>query len=339
MKKTKTKATGAFGVLLLALAKLKWVIAILKFAKLWTVVSLLISLVSYGLVYGWKFGVAIIYLLLIHELGHYWACKKRGIPVKPTLFIPFIGAAVRPDKHPKNVQEQVFIAYMGPVFGLISVLPSIGMYALTEEPFWILLVVLGSMLNLFNLIPYGQLDGGQIINGIHPRLWILGLILLTSYVIYNKSVLGGLILILGILQLVFMRQERKELPKRKKDIAVWQSLHERLEKSNEEEMLETILKEYKRHEEDVVLNEIITKAEIRLSDGMNEDEIRRTMIHELNRNMEEHQRFVDYIESFDTINMRTRIINCMIYLGLVLALFGLFHWSNEIVHVTFPLNK
>lgn len=59
------------------LSKLKWVFAIFKLAKFSTVFSMFLSLGAYAVIYGWKFGVALIYLLFIHEMGHLWAAKEK----------------------------------------------------------------------------------------------------------------------------------------------------------------------------------------------------------------------------------------------------------------------
>ena len=60
------------------LSKLKWVFAIFKLAKFSTVFSMFLSLGAYAVLYGWKFGVALIYLLFVHEMGHLWAAKRKG---------------------------------------------------------------------------------------------------------------------------------------------------------------------------------------------------------------------------------------------------------------------
>lgn len=79
----------AIGVFLLG--KMKWVLGLLKFAKLPTLVSMFISLGAYAVFYGWKFAVALIYHLIIHEMGHLVAAKRKGIPTTSAIFIPFVG--------------------------------------------------------------------------------------------------------------------------------------------------------------------------------------------------------------------------------------------------------
>ena len=83
------------------LSKLKWVFAIFKLAKFSTVFSMFLSLGAYAVIYGWKFGVALIYLLFIHEMGHLWAAKRKGIPTSPAIFIPFMGALIGMKEMPK----------------------------------------------------------------------------------------------------------------------------------------------------------------------------------------------------------------------------------------------
>ena len=70
-----------------------------------------------------------------------------------------------------------------------------------KEPFWALVILLGSMINFFNLIPVSPLDGGRIISVISTKIWGAGLILLLGYSIYFKSILGGFIVIIGCMEL------------------------------------------------------------------------------------------------------------------------------------------
>ena len=74
-----------------------------------------LSLGAYAVIYGWQFGVALIYLLFIHEMGHLWAAKRKGIPTSPAIFIPFMGALIGMKEMPKNAKDEAYIAYMGPL--------------------------------------------------------------------------------------------------------------------------------------------------------------------------------------------------------------------------------
>lgn len=208
-KKTVWGLLSVVGVFLIG--KMKWVLAFLKFLKLKTFISMVIFLGTYAFLYGWKFGVALVYLLLVHEAGHSFAAKKIKLPTSPAIFIPFMGAFVGMKERPKSAKDEAFVAYMGPLFGLLSILPAIPLYMLTKEPFWALIIVVGSILNLFNLIPMSPLDGGRIVAAISTKLWGVGLVILLAYVIWIRSFILFFIIILGIIQWFNIRNEQKNV--------------------------------------------------------------------------------------------------------------------------------
>ncbi|MBC6975622.1 site-2 protease family protein [Bacillus sp. Xin] len=211
----KNNTKGLWGIVaavgIFLLSKLKWVFAIFKLAKFSTVFSMLLSLGAYAAIYGWKFGVALIYLLFVHEMGHLWAAKRKGIPTSPAIFIPFMGALIGMKEMPKNAKDEAYLAYMGPLFGLLSFLPAIPLYMITKEPFWALVILLGSMLNFFNLIPVSPLDGGRIISVVSTKIWMLGLAVLLGYSIFFKSIMGGFIFIIGCMELYRVMKRNKPI--------------------------------------------------------------------------------------------------------------------------------
>ncbi|GGE55142.1 site-2 protease family protein [Priestia taiwanensis] len=194
-KKLKWGTVGVIGVLVLT--KLKWVLSILKFLKIPTTISMILSLFAYGLVYGWMFAVAIIYLLFVHEMGHLWATKRIGLKTSSAIFIPFVGAFIGLKEMPKNAKDEAFVGYMGPLFGLFSILPAIILYLITDEPFFGLVIALGALINLFNLMPVSPLDGGRIISVVSTKLWIIGLMMLGVYTYMTGSGFLVFILIIG----------------------------------------------------------------------------------------------------------------------------------------------
>lgn len=212
MEDNKKGIWATLGVVGLFIAtKLKFVLGILKFAKFSTIISMFVSLGAYALVFGWKFAVAIIYLMFVHEMGHLWAAKKKGIPTSAAIFIPFMGAAIGMKERPKDAKTEAFVAYMGPLFGLLSFLPAIPLYHWTQEPIWGLMIVLGAMINFFNLIPVSPLDGGRIVSVISTKLWLLGLILLAIFVFKTISPVGILVLIVGIITWIDRLQQDKKI--------------------------------------------------------------------------------------------------------------------------------
>lgn len=232
---------GAIGaVALLVLSKFKWVLVALKFLKIPTAISMLISLFAYGYVYGWLFAVALIYLVFVHEMGHLWAAKRIGLKTSPAIFIPFVGAFVGMKELPKNAKDEAFVGYMGPLFGLFSILPAIVLYYVTDEPFFGLVIALGAVINLFNLMPVSPLDGGRILSVVSTKLWIVGLIMLGVYTYMSGSLLLIFILFIGIMTWWRRVTEEKRMRKLQMKIDFYekylQSYHEYFQTEEEKRM-------------------------------------------------------------------------------------------------------
>ena len=66
--------------------------------------SMLLSLLVYAQLFGWRYAAGFMLLLLIHEMGHFAAAKQRGLPVGLPTFIPFVGAWIDLKQQPMNVE-------------------------------------------------------------------------------------------------------------------------------------------------------------------------------------------------------------------------------------------
>lgn len=195
-KKRWSTALAAFGLAILA--KLKWVIGLLKFTKFGGMfLSLIISLGGYALFYGWEFAVVLVYLIFVHEMGHLVAAKQKGLKTSPAIFVPFIGALISLKERPKDAATEAYLAYAGPLAGLISFLPAIPLYYWTHNSVWGLMIFLGALLNLFNLLPVSPLDGGRIVSVLSTKIWLLGLIFVAILIFWSSSPIMVLILIFG----------------------------------------------------------------------------------------------------------------------------------------------
>lgn len=134
-------------------------------------------------------------MLLIHELGHVVAAKRKGLPVSAPVFIPFIGALINMKRHPRDAETEAYIAIGGPLFGTIgaTVVFFIGLYFRQDwgQVAELLLVIanVGFFLNLINLLPIHPLDGGRIATAVTRWLWVAGLIGGLFVIIYLKSIL------------------------------------------------------------------------------------------------------------------------------------------------------
>jgi Zn-dependent protease len=128
----------------------------LKFA------SIFIAIGAYALIWGWKFAVGFVALIFIHEMGHFIEARRHGLKASWPTFIPFLGAYVTIRGDRLNPWTNAQISLAGPIIGGAG---ATVFWAIGEQNGSLLMQALGYagfMINLFNLLPIGFLDGGQI---------------------------------------------------------------------------------------------------------------------------------------------------------------------------------
>jgi Zn-dependent protease len=173
-----------------------------KFGKVaLTAGTMLLSVAVYSLIFGWQYAVGFVLLILLHELGHYVAARRRGLDVGAPTFIPFVGAWIQMKQMPHDAETEAYVGIAGPLAGTLA---SLACYAAARQTGSGLLLALsyaGFMINLFNLIPVSPLDGGRITAVISPRIWLFGAPLLVGLFILNPSPMFVLVLFLAWPQL------------------------------------------------------------------------------------------------------------------------------------------
>jgi Zn-dependent protease len=171
-----------------------------KFAKLLgSGGTMILSLVLYATIWGWRYAAGFLTLLLVHELGV--AARQRGLAVGLPTFIPFVGAWIELKQQPIDAETEAYVAVAGPIAGTVA---SVLAYFLAEEQGSSLLLAVaysGLFLNLFNLLPLAPLDGGRIVGIINPRLWLFGLPLLIAFFAWRPS---PLLLVIGVMCLPYV---------------------------------------------------------------------------------------------------------------------------------------
>lgn len=190
---------AAIGVFL---GKFKFIFIFLKLGKIFsTFASMLLMIWVYARIHGWMFGVGFVLLLFTHEMGHYLAAKRAGLPVSTPIFIPFVGAFISMKEQPADAKTEAFVAIGGPVLGSIAAFISLGIYYGTGKSIFLALAYSGFILNLFNLIPVHPLDGGRVVTAISPALWFVGIPLMLIALVKFFNVIIILFLILGVVEL------------------------------------------------------------------------------------------------------------------------------------------
>ena len=149
--------------------------------------SVLISLIAYGLAFGWRFGALFLLILAIHESGHTVAIRSRGLPASLPIFIPFLGALINLRRQPRDAGEEAFIAAAGPLFGLGASYALFVLGSWFKVPVLVVAAGFGMLLHVFNLLPVTPLDGGRMVAFLRWKAWIPGFLLLLVLLFYNPA--------------------------------------------------------------------------------------------------------------------------------------------------------
>jgi Zn-dependent protease len=198
------RAGGALVALALIIfkfgAKLKGLALLLPKLKLFTTsASMLVSIGAYSLIWGWKFALGFVLLLLVHEYGHVIQLRREGIPATAPLFIPFLGAVVGMKRLPDDAAAEARVGLAGPILGSAACLVPTGIWLAGGDDFWQALAFTGFFLNLFNLLPVLPLDGGRAMAALSPKIWVVGfLILVATAVVFPNPIILIIVLFGGL---------------------------------------------------------------------------------------------------------------------------------------------
>lgn len=175
----------------------------LKFGKLLlTSGSMLLSVFTYALFFGWPYAVGFVLLIFVHEMGHYIAARQRGLNVGAPTFIPFVGAWIQLKELPHDVETEAYVGYAGPFVGTLGALACYFLARYFDSSLLLALSYAGFFINLFNLIPISPFDGGRITAILSPRIWLIGAPILVGLFFYHPSPLLILMVVLAAPNLI-----------------------------------------------------------------------------------------------------------------------------------------
>jgi Zn-dependent protease len=205
---------GVVGVLILKLgAQLKFFIApVLKFFPLLLKSggTMFVSIWAYSMFWGWKYAAGFVLLILVHEMGHVMAARRFGVKATAPMFIPFMGAFIALQSAMKDALVEAEIGIAGPVWGSIgaALCHAAGIYF--DMPLLLALAWTGYWLNLFNLTPVGQLDGGHVVQALSPWMQLLGFPVMLGLAIMRPSLIIFLLLAMSLPRLIALFRARTE---------------------------------------------------------------------------------------------------------------------------------
>jgi Zn-dependent protease len=124
--------------------------------------AIFISVAAYALLGGWQWGVGVVLLIFVHEMGHWLEARRQGLEASWPTFIPFLGAYVLIRHAGLPPWRNALISLAGPFLGGVGAAVCWAIADARDSQLLMTLAYTGFLLNLFNLIPIGFLDGGAI---------------------------------------------------------------------------------------------------------------------------------------------------------------------------------
>jgi Zn-dependent protease len=166
---------GTRGALATGLAFLatKAKLLLLGLTKAGTLFSMLLAVGVYWTVFGWPFAVLLVLSIYVHEMGHVAALRRFGLPASAPMFVPGLGALILLRQHPSSPRQDARIGLAGPLWGLGAALAAYVGYLAGWGSLWAAVARFGAWVNLFNLLPVWQLDGGRAFRALSRRQRLL----------------------------------------------------------------------------------------------------------------------------------------------------------------------
>jgi Zn-dependent protease len=178
-----------------------------------------VALLSFWYLLGWKLGLLLTIVIVLHEAGHAAAMAFLGVGVRGIYLVPFFGGAAVPKTTYRTEGRLGFVALMGPALSLIPTLGLLALYRMNGGAQLREAVEMFAVINAANLLPIYPLDGGLILNALIGSVsrrfalivaWI-GLLAGLGVALYFQSLLIGIPFLLFTLQRYLTSSQTIEL--------------------------------------------------------------------------------------------------------------------------------
>jgi Zn-dependent protease len=184
----RVRELGPVGLILVMLGKAKFLLFGLSKAS--TFFSMLLSFGFYFSIWGWKYALGLLLCIYVHEMGHVAALVHYGIPASAPMFVPGFGAYVRLHQYPANPGEDARVGLAGPLWGLGATIAAFLVYSLSGWLSWGAVARSSAWINLFNLLPFWQLDGGRGFRALNKsQRWGVALIAGAAFFVTSEGLL------------------------------------------------------------------------------------------------------------------------------------------------------
>ncbi|HEV7501813.1 MAG TPA: hypothetical protein VGQ33_17475, partial [Vicinamibacteria bacterium] len=127
---------------------------------------------------------------------HVAALRRFGIAATAPMFVPGLGAFVRLRQSVHTAAEDARVGLAGPLWGLGASLTAYGLYLATGSPVIAAVTKFSAWLNLFNLLPVWQLDGGRGLRALsRPQRWALAAAIALAWWMTRERLLPLLLIV------------------------------------------------------------------------------------------------------------------------------------------------
>ncbi len=141
---------------------------------------------------GPALALCVIYVLIVHELGHAIAMWMQRIPIQPISFF-VMGAAVKPLLPSKNLYDRTVVVLAGPATGLLFLLIVGCWYVMFPSPMLLAVLAIAIGINWINLLPFPPLDGGHVCFAFLRSFWRvsynvfanIALLVIVTYIVWK----------------------------------------------------------------------------------------------------------------------------------------------------------
>jgi Zn-dependent protease len=191
--------SGIIGSLVLAVWKFKFLAVFLlakgKFlllglTKASTFLSMLAAFGVYWTAFGGWFALGLVLSIYIHEMGHVAALMRYGVAASAPLFLPGLGAVIRLNQSFTDPRQDARVGLAGPIWGLGAAAACAATYGVSHQPIWAALARVGAWINLFNLMPIWQLDGGRAFRSLtRSQRWLAVTAIATAWAVTAEGLL------------------------------------------------------------------------------------------------------------------------------------------------------
>ena len=153
--------------------------------------------------------LVLVLVILFHEGGHMLGMRMFGFQDVRMYFIPFFGAAATGRPLGAAAWKHALVSLFGPLPGLVLGLLGLFFFFKYPHPLFLTAIQTLLLLNVFNLLPFGGLDGGRFLQSVlfsrHRVLEIVAFALGSAALVGVAISLGtpmlGLFALLGLLGL------------------------------------------------------------------------------------------------------------------------------------------